>query len=112
MGTATYDANAVIKVIVNDNEAANNTANTTTAAFILDTTAPSGSSVVVDASSTPAYLTISASDTSTIQMKVSLNSDVSGASWVTYATTSTITLATDPTLFMCNLKMRMGTPRP
>lgn len=96
LGASTYDSNAVIKVIVNDNEAANNTANTTSAAFVLDTAAPSAGSVVVDASTTPAYLTISASDTSTMQMKISLNSDLSGASWQTYATTSTISLATDP----------------
>lgn len=108
LGTSIYDSNAVIKVIANDNEAANNTANTTSAAFILDTGAPSGSSVVVVASSTPAYLTISASDTSTVQMKISLNSDLSGASWVTYVTTSTISLATDPDTVYAQFKDAYG----
>ncbi len=74
-----------IRVTINDNELANNTASANSATFLLDSVSPvvsSTNSVIVDASSTPAFLTLSASDTSTMQMRISLNSDMSGSSWV------------------------------
>ncbi len=94
-----YDSNAVIKVIVNDNEAANNTANTTSVAFILDTRSPTTTattSLFVDASVVPALITLSSTDHSAISYKLSLNSDLSGASFVDYASTTTLSLATNP----------------
>ncbi len=90
------NANAMIKVTVNDNQSANNIALATSSPFVLDTAAPSGGSILVDASSTPAFLTIFATDSSTMEMKISLNNDLAGADWQPYATTSTVALATDP----------------
>lgn len=99
LGSSTYVTNAKIRVTINDNEAANNTANAATANFTLDTTSPTSGSVVVNPNSaTPGTttLTISASDNSSMQMKVGLTSDLSDGSWETYGTSKTITLATDP----------------
>lgn len=87
---------AKVRVTVNDNEGANNTASADSSFFTLDTKAPTANSVVVDASVAPAALTLASSDDSSLQMKISLNSDLSGASWQPYATSSTIALATDP----------------
>ncbi|MEK7681105.1 MAG: hypothetical protein AAB348_03635, partial [Patescibacteria group bacterium] len=67
LGTATYDANAVIKITLNDNELVNNTASATSSVFILDTGPPSGTattSVTIDASVSPAIVTVSTTDNS------------------------------------------------
>jgi len=94
-----YSATAKIRVTINDGEAANNTADGDSAAFTLDTTDPVAGSpaLIIQASTTPATLTISGSDSSSITMKVGLASDLSDiASWSTYSTSGTISLATDP----------------
>ncbi len=91
------NAAAMIMVTANDHQATNNTAAATSSSFILDTAPPSGGSLIVDASSTPAFLTATGvTDSSTLEMKISLNSDLAGANWQPYTTTSTIALATDP----------------
>ncbi|TAN33170.1 LamG domain-containing protein, partial [Patescibacteria group bacterium] len=89
----TYDTNAVVRVTANDNEEANNTGSANSVGFTLDTIVPTSSAVSVNASVSPVALALSSSDSSTLYMKISLNSDLSGASWQSYATTSTITLA-------------------
>ncbi|TAN33428.1 hypothetical protein EPN28_02670, partial [Patescibacteria group bacterium] len=93
---STWDSNAMVKVIANDGEAANNTGSALSAGFTLDTGSPSSNSVTIYASSTPAALILNSSDTSTLYMKISLNSDLSGASWQAYTSTATISLATNP----------------
>ncbi|MEK7211306.1 MAG: fibronectin type III domain-containing protein, partial [Patescibacteria group bacterium] len=109
--TATTDfasqatSTAKIRVTANDGEAANNTGSADSANFTLDTTAPSLASFIVSASSTPAAtLYISASDYSSFQMKISVDSALSGASWQTYAASTTISLVTDPDIVYIQLK--------
>ena len=98
IGSTTYSTTAQVKVIIDDNEAANNTASSTTANFTLDTKSPTlGSPAIsVDASQSPASVTFNVTDGSPLYMKVGLNSDLSDvASWSNYSST-TISLATDP----------------
>lgn len=87
-----------IKILIDDGEQVNNISSSTTSLFSLDTLAPSSPSITVDASSTPALLILSASgdDPADIQMKISLASDLTGASWQSYNSHSTITLQSDP----------------
>ncbi|MDD2766713.1 MAG: beta-propeller fold lactonase family protein [Candidatus Moranbacteria bacterium] len=95
--TNTYSTTLSVKVTVNDNEAANNTA-TATDTITFDSKAPTLGSypVLVDASLTPASVTLSATDDSTIEMKVGLNSDLSGSTYEAYNGTKLLTLATNP----------------
>jgi hypothetical protein len=98
LGNSIYSATAMIRVKANDHEAANNTVLATSSAFVLDTTSPllGDPAVAVDASVSPAQITLSATDSSSLEMKISLNSDLSGVSWETYNSTSSIVLASDP----------------
>src|SRR6185369_2194925 len=91
----TYTTNLSLKVIVNDNEGANNTASATDTSLILDVKSPIGTETI-DASSVPAVLTLSATDDNTFERKVSLNADMSGASFEAYSASKNVTLATDP----------------
>ena len=107
IGSQYYSA-AKIRVTANDNEAANNTANDQSAEFVIDTTTPVSTSILVKATTTPAILSLSASDNSSLQMKVSLNSDLSGSSWETYSASKTISLATDPDTVYARFKDAYG----
>ncbi|RLE63324.1 MAG: hypothetical protein DRJ47_09565 [Thermoprotei archaeon] len=105
--SANYSDKAKIEVTINDNELANNTVTAVSAAFEFDTKVPeiADNSIVIDASTqyngNPAQLSLSVTDDTVApgergEMMISLNSDFSGASWQTYTTSSSITLATDP----------------
>ncbi|KKR47497.1 MAG: Cell wall surface anchor family protein [Parcubacteria group bacterium GW2011_GWC2_40_31] len=107
IGSQYYSA-AKIRVTANDNEAANNSANAQSAEFVIDTTIPTSTSILVKATTTPATLTLAASDNSSLQMKISLNSDLSGASWGSYNTSSTISLGTDPDTVYAKFKDAYG----
>ncbi len=86
-----------IRVTLNDNEAANNTTSTISNTFQLDTVTPASGAIVVDGSQTPALVTLTAVDSSTLYMKVSLNSTLSDvSSWSTFNSTTTITLTSNP----------------
>src|SRR3989344_587746 len=89
---------AMIRVTINDGEAANNLVTSTSAAFALDVTDPAlgTPSFKVVATKTPATITNYATDNNSIQMISGLSSDVSDGTWESYAVTDTITLATDP----------------
>lgn len=85
---------AEVRLTINDNELANNTAVSTTVDFILDSTPPANPSVTVDATYSPARLTFSASDTSTLQMRFALStSTLAATSYSSYSSSSTISLA-------------------
>ncbi|MCK4453915.1 fibronectin type III domain-containing protein [Candidatus Parcubacteria bacterium] len=103
---------AKIKITINDNEAANNTANQESATFTLDTKdpVPGTPSISVDPSQSPAALTISCSDDlqSTLQMKIGLASDLSDATYEDYSTSSTISLVTDPDTVYIQFKDEKG----
>ncbi|RJQ31022.1 hypothetical protein C4572_03060 [Candidatus Parcubacteria bacterium] len=103
-----YTTGARIRVTVNDGEGANNTANAQSSTFTLDTGSPSSTSILVKATTTPATLTLAATDNSSLQMKVSLNSDLSGADWESFSVSKTITLATDPDTVYVRFKDAYG----
>jgi len=94
----TYSSSTKIRITADDSEGANNTVSSSTAAFIMDVKNPVPGSppIVVKATSTPALLTLSASDDSSLWMKIGLESDLSDGTWVSYSTASTISLATNP----------------
>ncbi len=89
-----YSATTKIKVLVNDNEAANNIASSTSAVFTLDTKTPTLGAIpiLVDASRSPMSITLSATDDSTFQMKVGKTSDLSDVSnYYAYSNSTTST---------------------
>ncbi|OIO32863.1 MAG: hypothetical protein COZ49_04070 [Candidatus Yonathbacteria bacterium CG_4_10_14_3_um_filter_47_65] len=93
-----YSATFEIRVTIDDGEAANNTASLASSDTALDVKDPTlgGASIVVQASTTPASLMLSATDNSSLDMKIGLASDLSDGSWVSYTSGSTATLASDP----------------
>lgn len=94
-----------IRVTVNDNEAANNTAATTSPTFQIDSVAPSATSIIVDGSETPAVLTFNVSDSSTLFMKVSENSSLSDVStWSAFTATTTFSLSSNPSTVYAQFK--------
>ncbi|PIR58050.1 MAG: hypothetical protein COU71_00680 [Parcubacteria group bacterium CG10_big_fil_rev_8_21_14_0_10_38_31] len=94
----TYTEQAKVRVTVNDNEALNNTATQASAIFTLDVKDPVLGSVPasVRASTTPAALVLDATDNSSLQYRVGLDSTGADASWTSFSSTTTISLATDP----------------
>ncbi|MBU4536893.1 fibronectin type III domain-containing protein, partial [Patescibacteria group bacterium] len=103
-----YTTGFQMRATFDDKEAANNTVASTTIAGILDTTAPTSTSVIVDGTTSPATLTLAATDDSEKQMMISLNSDFSGASWEAYSTASTIALVDDPDTVYVKFKDAYG----
>lgn len=87
-----------IRVTVNDNEAANNTASAiSSSTFQIDSVAPTSGVITIDGSQTPALISLSATDSSTLYMKVSQNSSLSDvSSWSDFAATTTVTLSANP----------------
>ena len=94
----TYSSQAQIRISLDDNEIANNTSSATTANFAQDSKDPTLGSypIAIDATISPAILTLDATDDSTLSMKISLNSDLSGASWEAYSSSTTLELDEDP----------------
>jgi hypothetical protein len=70
-----YLTTAKVRVTLNDNEAANNTAQSVSANFTLDTKSPVLSAFAIDV--TQGHLTINASDDTALQYRISNNSDLS-----------------------------------
>ena len=94
----TYTTEAQIRITITDSELANSSAVATSSDYAMDVKDPALGTypIVVDALNSPSGLTLDASDDNSLQMKISLNSDLSGASWESYNSSSTIALATDP----------------
>ena len=110
-----YSTTAKIKVIVDDSDLANNTASSTTSAFTLDTTDPTSPDIVAVASTTPAGLSLSASDDSSLEMKIAQGATseaceivLSSVSYSTYSTASTSALTTDPATVCVQYKDAYG----
>ena len=97
--TGTYDTDAKIRVVADDGEAANHIASSTSAALTLDTKIPASTSVHVDASQSPALVTLSATDDSSMQMRVGTMPDLSDASWETYATSKNLSMTDGQTVY-------------
>lgn len=91
-----YTAQAKIRVVADDSEGANNTAASDTTAFALDVKDPVAGSpgVIVVATTTPASLTLSATDDSSLEMCISLDNTESNC--VAYNTAATASLSTNP----------------
>jgi len=112
-----YTQNAKIRITVDDKEAANNTAQTSTSPFELDTRDPQNPQVVVDASTqygaNDATLSLSVSD-DTIEagirgsMMISATSSFFGANWQDYATSTTFNLPADPSTIYVKFKDTYG----
>lgn len=83
---------AKVRVTANDNEAANNTATATSAAFALDTTNPVVTAFTIAASSTPATVNLTLTDDSTLEYR--LCDDVALTTGCTVWTTITSGAAT------------------
>ncbi len=93
----TYSTTAKIKVVVDDSEASNNTATAESAAFTLDTTAPSVSSTTLSASTTPATLAFSVSDNSSIEMRSATSlGALASASWGSYSSSAALSVSANP----------------
>lgn len=92
----TYASQAKVRVTVSDLQAANATAQGTSAPFALDVKDPTlgATPVAVDASFSPAHVSLSASDDSSLQMCVTLDNTQTNCQ--AYASSTTISLATDP----------------
>ena len=99
---------AKVRVTITDNEGANNTDIQESNAFTLDTKIPEALSLTVDASQEPAQLTIGASDDSSVEMKVSLESDFSDAFWEPFSVNTPITLQEDPEIVYVQFKDQYG----
>jgi titin len=89
-----YTASAQVRVTVNDNEAANNTANATGANFTLDTTNPTVTTFTID--SADDNITLNLSDNLNIEYRLSNNGDLSAdgsnalsGTWQSIGNTST-----------------------
>jgi hypothetical protein len=87
-----------IRIKANDGETAAALGYAESSVFTIDTIAPvlGSPAIFVQATTTPAILAMSATDNSSLEMKISLNSDLSGAVWEPYAAASSTILASDP----------------
>ncbi|NCD17662.1 MAG: hypothetical protein EOL91_10215, partial [Actinobacteria bacterium] len=106
---------AKVRVTVRDNEGASNSATQESNLFTLDTKIPTNLSLTLDAStqdlddtSTNTTLTLGASDDSSMQMKVSLDENLTDAEWETFSATKTIQLQTDPDIVYVAFKDQYG----
>ncbi|PJA90370.1 MAG: hypothetical protein CO137_00450, partial [Candidatus Magasanikbacteria bacterium CG_4_9_14_3_um_filter_32_9] len=99
MSDGTYSTTTMIRVTADDGEGANNTAVSTSSAFTLDVKNPTPGAIpiIVDATVSPATITLSGSDDSAgLQMCVTITSNYSDCSYVDYIATTTLTFSTDP----------------
>ena len=105
-----YYATAKIRVNANDGNGANQVSNSDSTAFVLDTTNPVLGTypIFVDATASPASLTLDVTDDTALEMKISLLADLSDASYETYNASSTIELATDPDTVYVQFKDAKG----
>ncbi|MFC1756460.1 fibronectin type III domain-containing protein [Patescibacteria group bacterium] len=88
----------IVRIKADDSEIANNLGYGTSAIFTIDTTAPADGAVpiAVDASATPADVTLSATDDSAFQMRIGLQNDTSDGTWVSYSSSATVSISDDP----------------
>lgn len=110
---SSYSAAAKIKVTVDDEELANGTTASSSVAFILDAAAPSpgANPVLIVASTTPAAITLSATDDSDFTMRIAQGADssacevaIAAASYDTYNSTLTLALTEEPATVCAQFK--------
>lgn len=93
-----YNGNFKIRVKADDGELANSDGYGSSSNFVLDTAAPAAGAIpiIVDASIVPATITLSATDDSSLEMRVGLSADLSDASYEAYSASKTVSLASNP----------------
>ncbi|KKQ12750.1 MAG: Fibronectin type III domain protein [Candidatus Moranbacteria bacterium GW2011_GWF1_36_78] len=115
ISTTKYETDAQIKVIVNDNEAANSTDEMASTNFTLDTKPPVISNLTLNASTSPAEIEIISTDDSTYQMKLAQGEDqqdcetnLTTTNYESYNSTPTITPNQDPSTICLQLQDQYG----
>ncbi len=105
-----YSSGAYLKVLANDGNAANQVGTSESSSFVFDVKDPvvGANPILVQATTSPALLTLSATDDTALQMQAGLASDLSGASYVSYGATTTLSLATDPDVVYARFKDAKG----
>lgn len=98
LGNNTNVDNAKIRVVVTDNEPGPNTTQKDSTAFTLNTMVPvlGAVPIKVDASVSPAVVTLDATDVTPLLMKVSTSPTLNGADWEAYSETKQLTLSSSP----------------
>jgi|GEM_PF-920678 len=93
-----YSNNFQIRVAMNDNEAANNVSKAIGNTSSLDVKTPAVGThpILVDASATPANLTLSSTDDSTLRMNTNLSNTFPAVLSTAYSDSATISLLTNP----------------
>lgn len=106
----TYVASAQIRITADDQQLANNTVQATSGGFVMDAKDPvlGAIPIIINATSTPALVTLSATDDTSLDMKVGLESDLSDALWESYSSTKTLTLSTDPDIVYAQFRDSKG----
>ena len=96
-----YSNTVKVRVTVNDNEIANSTAYGLSSTITLDTKVPVLGTypLLIDASQSPARITLSVTDNSTFEMKVGRVSDLSDASFEPYSSTKDLALTLGDTVY-------------
>lgn len=100
-----------VRVVIDDGQLANRYATSTTAAFTLDTKNPTlgDHPIVVDASQSPALVTLSATDDATgLQMKVGQTSNLSDATYGDFASTTHLSISDNNGSIYARFKDRYG----
>jgi hypothetical protein len=103
-----FSESAQIRVVINDNELANYSAQSDSVAFTIDTLIPSASNPVVDASQTPADVSFSCTDDSALEMRISKNSNFADANWQEYNSSSTLSLVSNPSTVYFQCRDQLG----
>ncbi|MFZ2777675.1 MAG: fibronectin type III domain-containing protein, partial [Candidatus Moraniibacteriota bacterium] len=111
--TSFYESALTVRISANDGASTNNIGLADSATFEFDTKKPAVTSANLDAreaipGGTPATLNLNVSDDTAKQMLISLNADFSGATWVAYTNTPTITLTTNPDTVYLKFKDAKG----
>lgn len=94
--TSFYSSALAVSVVSNDGASANKMNIATSASMEFDTQAPAINSATLSATTSPATLSFDVTDDTALEMKVSLNSDLSGAGWQSYQSSFTISLDSHP----------------
>ncbi|MFZ2778643.1 MAG: fibronectin type III domain-containing protein, partial [Candidatus Moraniibacteriota bacterium] len=111
--TSFYESALTVRISSNDGASTNNVGLADSATFEFDSKKPAVTSANIDAreaipGGTPATLNLNVSDDTAKQMLISLNADFSGATWVAYTNTPTITLTTNPDTVYLKFKDAKG----
>lgn len=105
-----YTASAILRVLAHDGQTINPVGVANSSSFTLDVKDPTlGSPAIrVDASQSPARVTLAATDDTALEQKLGLQSDLSGSSFVTYNASSTISLSSSDSVIYVQFRDAKG----